>query len=300
MKGFGALRFYHYEVEASKGAGMAGSGTCLPLQEFSLLPQWEKDRPMWFTGTGQRDFEIPKRYWVEGSIGCVLYDGIYQDLIELGYARETVANGFDMANSFVILEVQPNETRQYKGILSNRMSIAGSTDTPEVMVTHDCLALSEEADTPIVRGALPSGLPFLFQCATVTWFSGDVSSLATAVEVNIENNLLLNDGPVDCDGTPYYTIGGPRTVNGTLTLLADSAANRVAFRNQTAGSLVLVFTNASVSPTKVITITIPHFTLDQVPEELDPEAVTTEAIPFEAITDSVSGDDIDIAFSTIP
>lgn len=298
-KEVGAGRYYHYGVEATRGDGLTPPGIAIPIASFDLMPQWEKDRPFWFTGTAKRDYEIPRRYWVEGSFSVVLFDGIYQDVINLGYQRDTIANGFDMINSWGILESSRNETRQFKGVLSNSMGIAGSMDASEILVSHDCLGISEEADSPFARGALPAGLPFLFQCATVTWFGSAETTECTAFEVNIENNLLLNDGPVDCNGIPYHTIGGNRTVNGSLNLLYDSDANRVRLRDQTEGSLAIVLTNASVTPTKVITITIPRFTLDNVPEELDPESVSQEAIPFEAITDD-DDDDIVIAFSTIP
>lgn len=299
MKEFGARRFMHYGVEATRGGGVVGSGTNIPLTDISLGQQWEKDRPSWFTGTGKRDFEIMRRYWVEGSITAPLYSTLYQDILDLGYERETIPNGFDMSHSWGLLEDSANEVRQFKGLVSNRMSISAASDASEVIVTHDLLGIEDVADSPFVQGAKPPGQPFLFQCGVATWYGIDVSNLIMSFEVNIENNLLLNDGPVDCTGKPYYTIGGMRTVNGTINLLYDSDDNRVRLRGQTEGSLVLELHNNSVVPEEVVTITIPRFTLDQNPEDLDPEGVTQEAIPFEAITDG-SGDDILIAYSTIP
>lgn len=299
IEGFGAQRYYHFGVEAVKGEGIVGAGTMIPVTDFSLLQQWEVDQPSWFTGSGKRDFEIDRRYWVEGSITVPLYSTIYQAIIDLGYERELIADGFDMSNSWGILESSANEARHFKGLLSNRLSLSAAKDAPEVVVTHDMLGKLEAADTPFVRGALPPGKPFLFQCTQSEFFTADITALITSFEVNIENNLQLNDGPVDCSGAPYYTVGGMRTVNGSINVLYNSAAHRVAMRNRTEGSLVLELHNNSVTPEEVITITIPRFTLPQVPEDLDPETPTEESISFEAITDS-SGDDIVVEYTTIP
>ncbi len=295
----GALRYYHYEEEASKGGGFVGAGTAIPVIDFSISPQWEKDRPAWFTGQPTQYYEIPRRKFVEGSLSCVLYDGIYEDLINLGFDRTVLTAGFDMDKSWAIRESSLNEAREFRGLLSNRMSISAASDASEVIVAHDMLGLEELAASPFSRGALPTGLPFLFQCATVDWFTVDVSNRVMSFDVVIENNLQLNDGPVQCNGYPYYTIGGFRRVTADLTLLFDDTQSRLAFRNQTEGSLEIVLSNASVVPTKVITITIPKFTLDQVPEDLDPEGVSQENVSITGLTDA-SGDDITVAYSTIP
>ncbi len=295
----GALRYVHYEVETALGAGIVGAGTAIPIQSLDLGLNFEKDRPSWFIGSAKRHFEIPRRFWVEGSISVPAYPDITQDLIELGYDRTSVATGFDMDHSWAILESSLNEVRQFKGLLSNRMSISASSDDSAVMVDHDLLGITEVADAPFVRGALPPGQPFLFQCGTTTWFGGDISNRIMSFEITIENNLQLNDGPVECTGQPYYTIGGFRTVSATLNILYNDTANRLALRNQTEGSAIIVLTNASVTPNQVVTITIPRFTLDAVGEDKDPESATEETISIEPITDA-SDDDITIAFSTIP
>lgn len=287
----GALRFATIGVEATYGGGMTGSGTCVPFTDIDIHERWDKQRPAWFINWPKRALEYPRRRWVEGSMSFPLYDEYVQNVLDWACERDAIADGFNLANSFAVKEVDVNYARHFKGLLASRLTITGSNDEPEIMCTLDVMGREVEDIAKFARPALPVGLPFLFNGATVEFYSVDVSALCTSFEITIENNLLLGEGPLDCNYRPYKVIGGFEYVSLNVTMLYDSITNRTRLRNQTEGSFVVTFGNGGCSPSTEVELEIPKFTLDEVPEDLEAEGASQENIPITAVADS-SGDQI--------
>ena len=92
--------------------------------------------------------------------------------------------------------------------------------------------------------------------------------------------------------------GGFRTVTVGLDLEFDPDTYDLvqALRDGTEGSLTLVFANNSISPAKSLTITVPSFKVDEIPDDLSMEDIITNGLQIEAEADD-SDDDITYAFS---
>jgi len=287
----GALRFAHYEIESTWAAGWVGTGTCIPFVDCDLRERYDKQRPSWFIQWPKRGLEFPRRRYVEGSMTVPMYAEYAEDVLDFGLERDTIANGYDLLNSWAIKRDDVNYAVGFGGLKCNRLVLSASADEPELMAAIDMIGFEAEDLAKTARGSLPVGLPYLFNGADITWFSGDMACKVQSIEITVENNLLLSDGPLDDDYRMCHLIGGFEYVSFNIVLLFDSVTNRTRLRNQTTGSLSIAFTNGTTSPQSTLTINIPKFTLDEIPEDLDPEGVTAENIPVTAVADA-SGDQI--------
>lgn len=292
----GALRFLTYGAEAAWGDGFVGAGVCIPTAEMDIHEMFDKNRPSWFTNEAKRDLEFMRRRWTEGSLNAPLYPGYAQDFLDWGLERDTVDNGFDLLNSWGLKEVDLNGARQFKGCKVNRMVISGSSDEPEIMISTDVIGKETEDISGFARPALPTGLPYLFNASSVDWFGGALPCRVLSFEITVENNLQLAEGPLDENYRMCHLIGGFEYVSANLVIIYDDITTRTYLRNQTEGSFSITLTNGATSPLSQLTLTIPRFTLDEIPEDLDPESVTGENLSITAVADA-SGNQLTYAFS---
>jgi len=287
----GALRFAHFEAEASWAAGWVGPGLCIPFVDCDLREKYDKARPSWFLNWPKRGLEFPRRRYVDGSINIPMYAEYAEAVLDFAMERDTIANGYDLLNSWAIKRNDVNGAVEYAGLKANRLVLSASATEPELMASVEMIGKSATDAVQFSRGALPVGLPYLLNGADITWYTDDLECQVQNIEVTVENNLQLGEGPLDDDYRMCHLIGGFEYVSFNVTMLFDSVANRTRLRAQSEGSLVISFTNGTTSPQSTLTITIPKFTLDEIPEDLDPEGITAENIPVTAVANA-SGDQI--------
>lgn len=277
----GSLRHAHFEPEVAWGDGFVGAGATIAYTDLDLREKFDKQRPSWYLNSARRTLEFPRRRFVDGSFTVPLYQAWAQEIVDFGLDRDTVANGFDLLKSWAVRSNDLNGAREFDGVKCDRWVISGSSDEPEIMVTCDVIGRQAADASAVARGALPATLPYLFNGATSNFFSQDISARLTSFEITVENNLQLAEGPLDSDFRMLNLIAGWEFVSLSLVFLYDDILNRTRLRAQTVGDFDIALTDG----TNTLTITIPQLTLDEDPEDLDPETVTSENIPIVATAD---------------